>query len=557
MSSDFFDFGDWDFLESPEGLSLENLIRGGYLPYEIIPPINTNDYADNISYISSKVQSFKGEKYSKYCTYTIPKVKHVRRLLAIPNPYHQLKLSQLIVDNWEEIEVHIENSPISLSKPVINNLKINSNREIRTFSRKINLSDISKESILHSTDARYLLKTDISRFYPTIYTHIIPWALHSKDTAKSSLKDRTLFKNLSGNKIDEATRSTQENQTIGIPIGPDTSLVIAEIIGAAIDKYLYQKLKEKKIKLQGFRFVDDFYLYFKTFNDAQFALSALHHIMKDFELELSPEKTKIIELPVILEPKWTIELRRLQNKNINKLSLSDDEIITYFSRAFELSKEYPDESVLKYALTEIAEMQISKEQWKIYESLVLNSMIVEPSVLPIATEILLGYRIAKYPLDFKKIKLTLFEIILYYCSYGYTHEISWALWLCKSLNINIPVKVAKELAKIEDSIVALITLDLHNQGKIKKIDVSLWESLVTKESLYSNHWLLTYEAINKGWLNPKEGRAIIEDDDFFKLLLEKNISFYKPDEQVLPVEVNLSDNEKLQRRKTRRRKRLY
>ncbi|MFM6127183.1 MAG: hypothetical protein ACKPBV_00235 [Sphaerospermopsis kisseleviana] len=28
---------------------------------------------------------------------------------------------------------------------------------------------------------KYLIKTDIKNFYPSIYTHSIPWALHKKD----------------------------------------------------------------------------------------------------------------------------------------------------------------------------------------------------------------------------------------------------------------------------------------------------------------------------------------------------------------------------------------
>lgn len=540
-----------------ENLDLKNLIHRGYLPYELIPAISTKDYAEKIEEISNKIQSFKGEKSSKYCTYTIPKVKHVRRLLAIPNPYHQLKLSQLLVSNWDNIKQYINSSPISFSKPIVNKLTVNSSREERTFSREINLSEISKKSILYSTDSRYLLKADISRFYPTIYTHIIPWALHSKEQAKQSIHDKRLYKQLYGNKMDDFLRATQENQTIGIPIGPDTSLVISEIIGTAIDKALFDKLKENKINVKGFRFVDDFYLYFKTFNDAQYALSSLHSIMKEFELELSPEKTKIIELPTILEPEWVIELRMFQSKMMQNNNFFDDEILSYFSKSFDLMKEYPDEAVLKYALTEIADMKITEEQWEIYESLLLNAIVVEPSVLPIVTEIFLGYKKAKYPLDEKKIKETLFEIILYHSSFGHTHEISWALWLCKSLKIKIPVKIAKELSRIEDSIVALITLDLYHSGMIRNLNTNIWESLVTKESLYSTHWLLSYEAIRNGWINTEDGMQWLEEDKFFKLLVDNDIKFYNSEEQVIPVEVELSEEQVNRRRRKRRRKRLY
>lgn len=558
---DFEDlFGDFvDLLEGGgENLTLENLISKGYLPYEIIPAITTKNFAKKAEQISNYIKSFKGEQSSKYYNYSIPKVKHVRRTLGIPNPYHQFELSQIIVKNWEYIDDFIQSSPISLSKPKVNKLSVtNDLREVRTFSREINLSDISKYSILSSTDSRYLLKADISRFYPTIYTHIIPWALHSKELSKASLNDKKgLFKTLFGNDIDKFVRATQENQTIGIPIGPDTSLVISEIIGGAIDKRLQIELKEKKIRLKGFRFVDDFYLYFKTYNEAQVALSTLHQIAKDLELELSPEKTHIIELPYVVEPKWTIELRSFQIK-LETNDFSDDEILTYFSRAFELSKEYPNESVLKYAISEIADLQVKESSWEMYESLLYNAMVVEPSILSTATEILLGYKNAKYNINENKLKETLFEIIYYHIPSGHTHEISWALWICKTFNFKVPVKLVKELVKIDDCIISLMLLDLYYKKKISSLDVSKWTSMLIKENLYTSNWLLVYESILKGWLQPENEENFLLEDKFFKYLFENNISFYDAKEQVVPVKVNDSKSAMQVRRNNRRKRRLY
>ena len=73
---------------------------------------------------------------------------------------------------------------------------------------------------------------DISSFYPSVYTHTIPWALHSKAVAKKNkAKNDTYF----GNILDGCSMGVQDWQTVGLPIGPDTSHIIAEIIGVAID----------------------------------------------------------------------------------------------------------------------------------------------------------------------------------------------------------------------------------------------------------------------------------------------------------------------------------
>lgn len=536
-------------------LTLESFIERGYLPYELIPPLTTINLSKVLPEIIPQLDYFIGKNpKSNYCTYSIPKVKHLRRTLAIPNPLHQIKLCQVLHNNWHEIDEYISKSTLSLSKPLIEYIKLfgSVHENERTFKRKINLSEIPIYRSLYSTTARYLLKSDISRFYPTIYTHSIPWVLHTKKKAKKMQRDLSLI----GNSIDTYIRKCQDNQTIGIPIGPDSSLLISEIIGTSIDINLVERLKKRKIALKGFRFVDDFYLYFKNLSDAENALAELQKITKDLELELNNDKTKIIELPESLEAKWILELRSNKLQDFNEKRQTDD-LINYFSKAFDLSKKYPDESVLKYALTEISDVYIDKPDWTLYESLILKSMISEPSVLPIATEILISYKVKRFPLNMIKIKNTLYEIISYHSKYNHSHEVTWALWLCKSLKIKVNNSIAKEISKMEDSVVALVALDLLNNKLINKLDTDLWLQYMTPDELYSNHWLLAYEALKKGWLIPRKNKNYINNDPFFKLLKENDIEFYDSTRQVNHIELTKGKiSKKIQQSREKRKRRI-
>ena len=58
--------------------------------------------------------------------------------------------------------------------PVINTSKGRAIKTLKTFP------DFERECLINSFDRLYELKTDISWFYPTLYTHTIPWALHGK-----------------------------------------------------------------------------------------------------------------------------------------------------------------------------------------------------------------------------------------------------------------------------------------------------------------------------------------------------------------------------------------
>ena len=100
----------------------------------------------------------------------------------------------------------------------------------------------------------------MTSFFPTIYTHTIPWALHTKPVAKANKGKGKKSPQLLGNLLDIRCMSLQDGQTIGLPIGPDTSHILAELIRVAIDLELHSQLSSWP---PGFRYVDDFFLFFQ------------------------------------------------------------------------------------------------------------------------------------------------------------------------------------------------------------------------------------------------------------------------------------------------------
>ena len=316
----------------------ENLIRSGFFPKELVPAFTTEEFANNLNKVNDIVQGTSPKISTKCSYYSFPKSKYSRRNLAIPNPLTQLILCNTLSENWQYLNERIEAS--SLYKPLLfryesdkNTLSKNENYpglesspiNNLTVERSIaaNYKDLLDWRVIRSSGYLYCLHADISRFYSTIYTHSIPWAIHGKDIAKNNRSE-----NLIGNKIDRCVRNTQDQQTLGIPIGTDSSLFIAEIIGSAIDKGFQESLD---FDFYGFRYMDDYYLYFHSLSEAEFALSQLHKILHDFELETNPEKTFIVELPESLEPIWVSEMRRYPI-HIKNIAEQRSDIITYFSK---------------------------------------------------------------------------------------------------------------------------------------------------------------------------------------------------------------------------------
>ena len=122
--------------------------------------------------------------------------------------------------------------------------------------------------------------------------------MHGQDPARAD--ERTC--QLTGNQIDRFVRATQDRQSVGIPVGPDSSLIIAEITGTAIDCELQWAGDLKRPQApKGLRYVDDYHLYFRSRGECEQAIAKLHSACRKYELDINDAKTFIEELPDVCE----------------------------------------------------------------------------------------------------------------------------------------------------------------------------------------------------------------------------------------------------------------
>ena len=88
--------------------------------------------------------------------HSIPKVGFSRRLLGIPNPYHQSILAKSIADKWTKIEAIFNKSTITNSKPIQDTTGNRALKSIKTFG------EFKKECLINSFDKLFEVKTDVS-----------------------------------------------------------------------------------------------------------------------------------------------------------------------------------------------------------------------------------------------------------------------------------------------------------------------------------------------------------------------------------------------------------
>ncbi|MBU0711338.1 RNA-directed DNA polymerase [bacterium] len=498
-------------------MNLEKLISKGYFPKELPPPFNTELLGNKVNAIINHFNSFDTKTKNKYrethnVFFSTPKVGLSRRILGIPNPIHQIELSDIIIKNWTSIEKIFSESKISSSKPIEDD---SNDRALKTICE---FGEFREKCFEISFNKSFELKTDISKYYPTIYTHSIPWALHTKKVAKKKRFDFTLL----GNLIDKAIRSGQSGQTKGIPIGPDTSRVISEILGCTFDKFL-----SDKFSIKGYRFVDDCYFYFSSYSDAEKLFKYFQSILTDFSLDINEEKTCIKQLPYPFETAWVIALSNFRIRTNKKGQRTD--LKNYISLAFEMLVTYPKDSIMKFTIRKLYYSKIYKENWTLFESLILKIGISEPVTLPHILRILLTY---KKWVNKNRLKEFVNEIIRQHIYKGHHYEVSWALWIAHSFSIKINKPLAQQILDSKDVISIIIALDLKSRGLIvDTIDLSEILIEINIDSLITEWWLLVYESVKKGWIIPAD-RNLIEKSEYFKKLKDENIEFYDNTRQI-------------------------
>lgn len=491
------------------------LLAKGFFPEELPPPFVTDTFARYRTSIFNNWSS-SGQQPSKTIPeiYSYPRVGRRRRRLAIVNPISQLYLSKEIAENWIKIQQHIGKSKVSLDIPQI----------VSDANRAVPKPDFNLIA-LNRLDAearyRHILVSDISRFYGTIYTHTLPWALHGKAYCKANVNNPAVMNSLLGDTLDRLVRKGQDNQTIGIPIGPDTSRILAEIIAVAVeDQFLsISGFKDDKV----FRYVDDWFVGFDGAGEAEDAVSFLAKACGEYELEINDAKTVVVDPIDPSEEIWPIELREHPIRTQKLLQARD--LKHYFTKAFHFASEHRDQNVLDYALKRVRSISIAKENVPLLESYVVRAARANSVAFPIAAQILINLKFQGFPLSQSRTEKLVYDTILESAIVGRHGELSWALFLAKGLGIKIPDAVMKDVLEVESSVCALITLDLIDLGLVSSaVDTSFWQSFMNADALKSNMWLLAYEADIKGWLPSPHNH--VSSHVFFKELKSKGVFFY-------------------------------
>jgi uncharacterized LabA/DUF88 family protein len=543
-------------------MNVKKILEKGFFPKELPPPFTTKSFADRAQYIFTQWTNLQNSERvllpgeskndmkrryaivfdmygsSKYLTFSLAKGLYSRRKLGIINPKQYHDLSKLVVENWATIRNTYNLSDFSASTPV----ESSAIRAVRTKSESV--GNFKFLLIEKSFNKRYELRLDIAQFYPTIYTHGIPWAILGKEMAKryfvQKISRTTTWSTIVAadpnaaiydfcDKLDMLVRNCQERQSIGLPIGPDVFFILAEVIANRIDNEISTRLAG--LDFTATRYYDDYYFYTNTYNDAEQILKVTQHVLNEFQLETNESKVKIKNLPFSFESNWIPKLAAFKFNTASKF-----EIRNFFSILFTLIEENPKDSswIIGYALTrfEYGNTRIKNPDWDFFLNLIIKTLLIDSSNIDQFLKILLSYQTFLTTRSKNKISDILHRIIKEHLTLNHSFEVSWALWILKTLSLKCENDLIKSVLQSEDYVSRLICLDIHSRKLIKNSTISLSPiaSKLKTDDLFSEKWLYTYEAMVQNWLTPT--RHIIQGHKYFELLKNQNVKFYDTTKQI-------------------------
>jgi len=240
---------------------------------------------------------------------------------------------------------------------------------------------IEQQSIELALNFEYVLHTDITDCYGSIYTHSIAWAIHSKIVGKNNRKN-----SLIGNSIDEHLRGMSFGQTNGIPQGSVLMDFIAEMVLGYVDLELTKRIKKEKIDdYKIIRYRDDYRIFSNNPQDAELITKLLTEILIELGMRLNAHKT-LVSNNVVRDSIKPDKLYWMSAKKGAK-SLYEHLLIIH-----DLSQKFPNSGSLSKALdrffNRIVVIKETKENVQVLISILVDIAFKNPRTYPIISAII-------------------------------------------------------------------------------------------------------------------------------------------------------------------------
>lgn len=466
----------------------DRLVQHGMFSEKLPPILSAELFLDYCK--NKRTQSFE-DKWYGYIAYENMRNINIPRNLGIPTPMGHELLCKCISDNWDKIIEHFKEKTFGQTRIVsrIHIRKMQNTEALFEMNYKNWRSDGTPEPDIY-IGKKYMVHADISKCYPSIYTHAIPWALAGKAEAKNNVHNESKWYNT----IDHFAQYSKNGETHGLLIGPHTSNILSEIILCAIDANLTKKYKNY------FRNIDDYICYVDSKEAADQFLVDLNRELREFDLLMNHKKTEILEMPLCVVETW---IHKIQNQTAlfqkGKEYVDYKEIQAYIDFTIRLVNENDENhSILFYAVKVIKDFNLTRNAKEYLVKSIVSLALLYPYLVPILDEFVFKpYQIANDKIGEyanmifdKYISKNNFEA----CSYAIMYAVNSG---AKINNFNLDIIIDNK-----DCVLLLLALIYCKKVKwrsgVEKLKKTA-KALIDANEM-DQYWLFIYECLGSGSL---------------------------------------------------------
>lgn len=479
----------YDFMSeiSPEEI-YDKLVQHGMFSEKLPPVLSAELFLDYCK--KKRVQSFE-DKWYGYISYENMRNINIPRNLGVPTPMGHELLCKCISENWYKITEYYKTKTAGQPRIIsrIHIRKMKGTDALFEMNYKNWRTDGTPEPDIY-IGKKYMVHADISKCFPSIYTHAIPWAFVGKIEAKSNVHDESLWYN----RIDHYAQYSKNGETHGLLIGPHTSNILSEIILCAIDANLMQKYNCY------IRNIDDYICYTDSKEEAEQFLIDLNRELREFDLLINHKKTEILELPLCVVETW---IHKIQNQTAflqrNKEYVDYKEIQAYIDFTIKLVNENDDNySILYYAVKVIKDFNLTPNAKEYLVKSMVSLSLLYPYLVPMLDE----YVFQPYRVDNKKIGEYANLIFDKYISKNNFEACSYAILYAVNSATELTRFNLKTIIDSKDCILLLLALiycrKLNWRSGVDKLR-QVAKAFISNNEM-DQYWLFIYECLGYGLL---------------------------------------------------------
>lgn len=496
---------------------LRRLLDRGFYPAELPPPFQTRRFSDVRTSFAPKAGYAGATTFFDGATF-----RGNLRKFGVINPVNYFLLSRFISDQWNDIRGSYSQSKCSGARPTF--------PAVGADGRAIAVASIAtKRSAQRHLASIYpvILSADINRFYGSIYTHSIPWAVLGKEEAKRRFNNNTLNSHWSAH-LDRYTRNCNQRQTVGLPIGPDTSRIISEIILSRLDFELCEKgsgLSTNQINHS----IDDYQFGLMDSAAAENAEAKFVRALSRYELQLNDFKTNIeygIEFaPSYFQREFDV-LRRQSGRAF---------VEHFFELLYREIRARPQVNVAGYALKRFAKIIASNEDQSLVCEHLQRLLFAAPYQARWIFPLLLGiWQRGTVSSDNRRLISWGIETSARRNDVG---SLLWFLYAAIFIGVRLKSKDCASCILLANELVDVMLLHGRSAG-LFVFDVQRLRARYGGSSFVTAAWLPLYEAERKGWDTSPAFSKIGTGSDpggLYAGLSAANVEFYRVDRQAFTV----------------------